>query len=163
MEKLDQKIHSFASIRNQCQAWREAGKRLVFTNGCFDLLHYGHLHYLHQARDLGDLLIVGLNSNASVKRLKGKHRPIKDEQSRIYLLAALFCIDALVVFEEDTPLKLIEEVQPDVLVKGGDWPVERIVGAELVLARGGEVKCLDFIEGYSTSQLEQKIKDQKAP
>ena len=161
MKNLDHKIYALASIRGQCQEWREAGKKIVFTNGCFDLLHYGHLHYLHQARDLGDILLLGLNSNASVKRLKGNHRPVKDEKSRIYLLAALSCIDALVVFEEDTPLKLIEQVQPDVLVKGGDWAVEEIVGSELVLARGGEVKCLDFIEGYSTTLLEQKIKKQK--
>ncbi|MEM9823041.1 MAG: D-glycero-beta-D-manno-heptose 1-phosphate adenylyltransferase [Bacteroidota bacterium] len=148
------------TIQDRCQSWRVANQRIVFTNGCFDLLHYGHLHYLYQARDLGDVLVVGLNANASVSRLKGAHRPIKDEKTRMYLMAALSCVDALVVFPEDTPLKLIECVQPDVLVQGGDWNISQIVGADFVLAQGGKVKTLAFVEGYSTSLLEQKIKDQ---
>ncbi len=143
----------------QRAVWRRAGERLVFTNGCFDLLHYGHLYYLAEARAQGDRLLVGLNSSASVGRLKGTHRPIKDEQSRLHLLAGLACVDAVVVFDQDTPRELIAHLRPDVLVKGGDWAVEQIVGHEIVLAEGGTVKSLAFIPGYSTTQLESKIKN----
>jgi len=137
--------------------WRQAGKKVVFTNGCFDLIHYGHLHYLARARALGDVLIVGVNSKESVRRLKGPHRPIQDDKTRYHLLASLIFVDAVVVFEEDTPLELIRLVQPDLLVKGGDWPVEDIVGADLVRAAGGEVRSLPFVHGYSTTSIEQKI------
>ncbi len=140
-------------------SFRQAGRRVVFTNGCFDLLHFGHIHYLAEASALGDELIIGLNAQASVSRLKGPHRPIQDEKSRLYQLASLFFVRAVVVFEEDTPLELIRAVSPDVLVKGGDWPIQQIVGADLVKGRGGEVRCLSFQEGYSTSLLEQKIKE----
>jgi D-glycero-beta-D-manno-heptose 1-phosphate adenylyltransferase len=129
----------------------------VFTNGCFDLLHFGHLHYLAAARDLGERLVIGLNSAASVSRLKGKHRPINDELTRQHTLAALAFVDAVVVFEEDTPLNLIQIVQPDILVKGGDWSADQIVGAEVVLSKGGQVLSLPFIAGYSTTNIEQKI------
>jgi len=137
---------------------RAMGQRIVFTNGCFDLLHYGHLHYLSEAADLGDMLVVGINAQASVSRLKGAHRPIQDEKSRVYQIAALFFVERVVVFEEDTPAELIREIIPDVLVKGGDWPVHEIVGADTVLEHGGEVMCLSFQEGYSTTKLEEKIK-----
>ncbi len=137
--------------------WRAKEQKIVFTNGCFDLLHYGHLHYLSQARDLGDRLVIGLNSAASVSRLKGPHRPINDELTRTHLLAALAMVDAVVVFEEDTPLELIRMVQPDVLVKGGDWRPEQIVGSDVVLEKGGQVFSLPFIQGYSTTNIEQKI------
>lgn len=137
--------------------WRAKEQKIVFTNGCFDLLHYGHLHYLAQARDLGDRLVIGLNSAASVSRLKGPHRPINDELTRTHLLAALAVVDAVVVFEEDTPLELIRMVQPDVLVKGGDWRPEQIVGSDVVLEKGGQVFSLPFIQGYSTTNIEQKI------
>lgn len=137
--------------------WRAKEQKIVFTNGCFDLLHYGHLHYLSQARDLGDRLVIGLNSAASVSRLKGPHRPINDELTRTHLLAALVMVDAVVVFEEDTPLELIRMVQPDVLVKGGDWRPEQIVGSDVVLEKGGQVFSLPFIQGYSTTNIEQKI------
>lgn len=157
---IQSKIHSFESIPTTCIAWRAAGEKIVFTNGCFDLLHYGHLHYLAEAKNLGDRLVVGLNADASIKRLKGKHRPIKDERSRTWLLAGLECIDAVVVFSEDTPYELIQAIQPDVLVKGGDWAVDAIVGADIVLAKGGSVRNLSFIEGYSTTQLEAKIRKQ---
>lgn len=130
---------------------------IVFTNGCFDLLHYGHLHYLSAARELGDRLIVGLNSAASVSRLKGPHRPINDEATRQHLLAALEVVDAVVVFEEDTPLELIRNIMPDILVKGGDWKPEQIVGSQLVLEAGGQVRSLPYIEGYSTTAIEAKI------
>ena len=133
---------------------------MVFTNGCFDILHYGHLHYLIQARELGDRLIIGLNSDASVSRLKGEHRPIQDLRTRQMMLASLEFVDAVVLFEEDTPLNLIKNLLPDILVKGGDYSPETIVGAKEVRDSGGEVKVLSFIPGYSTSSIEQKIKSQ---
>ena len=156
-DAIQQKIHSLNAIQMQVQKWRVAQQKITFTNGCFDLLHYGHIHYLAQAADLADCLIVGLNSDASVKRLKGIHRPIKNEKDRAHILAALMFVDAIIVFEEDTPYTLIETIQPDVLVKGGDWQPEQIVGADIVLARGGKVLSLPFIEGYSTTFLENKI------
>lgn len=147
-------------LQQQVQAWRKAGERVVFTNGCFDILHYGHVDYLARAAGLGERLVVGLNSDASVSRLKGAHRPIQDEQSRLHVMAALGFVDAVTLFEEDTPLELIRLLMPDVLVKGGDWRPEQIVGADLVLAAGGEVHSLPFIEGYSTTAIENKIKRQ---
>ncbi len=155
--QIQQKIHTNETLSRTLAQWREAGQRIVFTNGCFDLLHYGHLHYLAQARDLADRLVVGLNSAASVRRLKGPNRPINDELTRTYLLAALQMVDAVVVFEGDTPIELIKIVQPDILVKGGDWEPEQIVGSEFVLAQGGQVLSLPFVEGYSTTNIEQKI------
>lgn len=157
-EQIEQKIQSWEQITATADAWRAAGNRIVFTNGCFDILHYGHLHYLSAARDLGERLVVGLNSAASVSRLKGPHRPINDELTRTHLLAALEVIDAVVVFEDDTPLELIRLVRPDILVKGGDWLPEQIVGSDLVLAAGGQVRSLPFVEGYSTTNIEAKIK-----
>lgn len=160
--QIQQKIHSPETLTNKLLEWRAAGDRIVFTNGCFDLLHYGHLHYLAQARDLADRLVVGLNSADSVRRLKGPHRPINDELTRTHLLAALQMVDAIIVFEEDTPLDLIQLVQPDILVKGGDWKPEQIVGSDLVLARGGQVLSLPFVTGYSTTNIEQKILGRKS-
>ena len=157
-EQIEQKIQSWEQIAATADAWRAAGNRIVFTNGCFDILHYGHLHYLSAARDLGERLVVGLNSAASVSRLKGPHRPINDELTRTHLLAALEVIDAVVVFEDDTPLELIRLVRPDILVKGGDWKPEQIVGSDPVLAAGGQVRSLPFVQGYSTTNIEQKIK-----
>lgn len=155
--QIQQKIQDFETIAATLAQWRAAGQRIVFTNGCFDLLHYGHLHYLAAARDLADRLVVGLNSAASVRRLKGPNRPINDELTRTHTLAALQMIDAVVVFEDDTPLELIKIVLPDFLVKGGDWKPEQIVGSEIVLANGGQVRSLPFVEGYSTTNIEQKI------
>jgi len=160
--QIQQKIHSPETLTNKLREWRAAGDRIVFTNGCFDLLHYGHLHYLAAARDLAERLVIGLNSAASVSRLKGPHRPINDELTRTHLLAALQMVDAVVVFEEDTPLDLIQLVQPDILVKGGDWKPEQIVGSDLVLARGGQVLSLPFVTGYSTTNIEQKILGRKS-
>ncbi len=156
---IQQKIQTLKTLPQTLAKWRAAGQRIVFTNGCFDLLHYGHLHYLADARDLADRLVVGLNSAASVSRLKGPHRPINDELTRMHLLAALEVVDAIIVFEEDTPLELIRLVQPDFLVKGGDWKPEQIVGSDLVLGRGGQVLSLPFVQGYSTTNIEQKILD----
>lgn len=154
---VHEKIQTADTLRQTLADWRAAGQKIVFTNGCFDLLHFGHLHYLADARDLGDRLVVGLNSAASVRRLKGPTRPINDEHTRTHALAALQFVDAVVIFEDDTPLELIRAVMPDVLVKGGDWRPEQIVGADLVLANGGEVRSLPFVDGYSTTSLEQKI------
>ncbi len=158
---IRQKICTLEQLLERTQMWRAQGERIVFTNGCFDLLHYGHICYLAQARDLGDRLVVGLNSSASVRRLKGPMRPINDEATRTHALAALEVVDAVVLFDEDTPLRLIEALQPDVLVKGGDWKPDQIVGASLVLARGGQVLSLPFVEGYSTTRIEQQIRSQK--
>lgn len=134
------------------------GGKAVFTNGCFDLLHAGHVRYLQQARELGDCLVVGLNSDASVRGLgKGPGRPLVPQDQRAQVLSALACVDAVVIFDEPTPLELIRALGPDVLVKGGDWPVERIVGAELVQARGGRVLSIPLVEGLSTTALVARI------
>jgi D-beta-D-heptose 7-phosphate kinase/D-beta-D-heptose 1-phosphate adenosyltransferase len=133
-------------------------KKIVFTNGCFDLLHPGHVTYLAQAKRLGDVLIVGLNSDASIKRLKGEERPIQCEYDRKVILEHLRSVDFVEIFHDDTPLELIKKINPYVLVKGGDWPVSSIVGSKEVLAAGGEVKTLLFIEGKSTTGLVTKIK-----
>jgi rfaE bifunctional protein nucleotidyltransferase chain/domain len=133
------------------------GKRIVFTNGCFDILHRGHVTYLTEARKLGDLLVVGLNSDASVKRLKGPERPINNESDRQYVLSQLKAVDFVEIFTEDTPLNLILKVKPAILVKGGDWKIEQIVGAKEVIANGGEVYSLNFVDGYSTTSLIGKI------
>jgi D-beta-D-heptose 7-phosphate kinase/D-beta-D-heptose 1-phosphate adenosyltransferase len=138
--------------------WREAGDKMVFTNGVFDLLHRGHVEYLEEARALGGRLVVGINSDASVRRLKGPERPIVGEEDRRGLVAALRCVDLTVLFSEDTPARLIDELEPDVLVKGGDWSVERIVGRESVEARGGRVLSIRLREGLSTSDLVARIR-----
>ena len=133
-------------------------QKIVFTNGCFDVLHYGHVRYLAQARQLGDLLVVGLNSDASVRRLKGEGRPINPEQARAFVLAALEMVDYVCLFEEDTPYNLISAVQPDVLVKGGDYAIDNIVGGDIVKKRNGEVVVLPFVEGYSSTRIIEKSK-----
>ena len=158
--EIHKKIKTFDEIEISVEQWKSQNLSIVFTNGCFDLLHYGHLHYLAAARDLGDRLVVGLNSADSVKRLKGAHRPLNDELTRQHLLAALAFVDAVVVFEEDTPFELIKRIKPQILVKGGDYALHQIVGADIVLENGGQVLSLPFIEGYSTTQLEQRIKAQ---
>ena len=158
--EIHKKIKTFDEIEMSVEHWKKNNLKIVFTNGCFDLLHYGHLHYLAAARDLGDRLVVGLNSADSVKRLKGAHRPLNDELTRQHLLAALAFVDAVVVFEEDTPFELIKRIKPQILVKGGDYAPHQIVGADIVLENGGQVLSLPFIEGYSTTQLEQRIKAQ---
>ena len=138
---------------------KDAGQKLVFTNGCFDLLHVGHVRYLEAARSLGEALIVGVNTDASVKRLgKGSDRPLTPEADRVRVLAALACVDRVVLFAEDTPLNLITLLAPDILVKGGDYVLEAIVGREVVLARGGRVVALPFVPGYSTTALIDRIR-----
>jgi rfaE bifunctional protein nucleotidyltransferase chain/domain len=132
-------------------------KKIVFTNGCFDIIHKGHVAYLSEAKNLGDLLVIGLNSDASVKRLKGPERPINNELDRQYVMSQLKPVDFVEIFTEDTPLNLILEVKPQVLVKGGDWEIDQIVGGKEVIQSGGEVYSLNFIDGYSTTALINKI------
>lgn len=143
---------------------REHGgpQKLVFTNGCFDLLHVGHVRYLQEARKLGDALFVGVNTDASVKRLKGPERPLQNENDRAEILAALGCVDFVCLFEEDTPETLIRTVKPRVLVKGGDWRIDQIVGADFVQSLGGQVYSLNFIEGRSTTRLIEKARAAEA-
>ena len=161
LKKIQSKIFKREEAATTIKHWQSVGSRVVFTNGCFDLLHYGHIHYLAQAKDLGDRLVIGVNSDASVRQLKGEGRPVKDEYTRLHLLAALACVDAVVLFEEDTPYDLIKKLMPDVLVKGGDWPVDKIVGADMVMASGGKVLSLPFVEGFSTTNYVEKIKNRK--
>jgi rfaE bifunctional protein nucleotidyltransferase chain/domain len=157
---LVNKITDLPKLRTQISAWKSEGKKVVFTNGVFDLLHIGHITYMAKAADLGDKLVIGLNSDSSVKRIKGDDRPVNDQNSRAALLAALFFVDAIVVFEEDTPLNLIIALMPDILVKGADYAVENIVGGKEVIANGGEVKTIDLVEGYSSTSIIQKIRKQ---
>ena len=140
------------------KAEKAKGKKIVFTNGCFDILHRGHVTYLQQARALGDLLIVGINSDASVKRLKGQERPINMLEDRAYVLSALKPVDFVIPFDEDTPLNLINLIMPDILVKGGDYTIDRIVGAQEVIAHGGKVEIIPFVPGKSTSSIIDVIK-----
>ena len=152
------KIFSLPALKVKLTDWHNAGERVVFTNGCFDLLHLGHIDYLEKASQLGDRLIIGTNSDTSVRRLKGESRPLQAEEDRARLLAALAFVDAVVLFEEDTPLELIKAVQPDVLVKGDDYTIENIVGADVVLQKGGQVRTISLVQGCSTTALVNKIK-----
>jgi D-beta-D-heptose 7-phosphate kinase/D-beta-D-heptose 1-phosphate adenosyltransferase len=138
---------------------KRENKKIVFTNGCFDIIHRGHVEYLRQARNFGDFLVIGLNSDKSVNQLKGDPRPYNNEIDRAEILNNLRSVDMVTLFEEDTPLKLITELRPDILVKGGDYSIDTIVGAEEVINWGGEVKVIQFLEGYGTSQLIKKIVD----
>ena len=154
------KICDLPQMQSQVAAWQQEGKKVVFTNGVFDLLHIGHITYLAKASELGEKLIIGLNADSSVRRIKGEDRPVNDQNSRAALLAALFFVDGIVVFEEDTPLNLIATLLPDILVKGADYAIENIVGGKEVIAKGGEVKTIDFVEGYSSTSIIQKIRKQ---
>ena len=138
--------------------WRSLGKKIVFTNGCFDILHHGHLDDLAKAADHGNILIVGVNTDDSVKRLKGSNRPLNNEQDRAFQLASLLCVDAVCLFNEDTPEELIKTVNPHVLAKGGDYTADQIAGAQHVNANGGRVEIIPFVDGYSTSSLIDRIK-----
>lgn len=158
-KNIQTKIQDWQTAQKTVSNWKKENERVVFTNGCFDLVHFGHIHYLAAAKDLGTKLVVGLNSDASVQRLKGIHRPIKDAKNRLHLMASLQMVDLVIEFGEETPLSLIELLSPSILVKGGDWAPHQIVGSEFVLQNGGEVHSLPFIEGYSTTKLEQKIKN----
>ncbi len=154
------KILTREQLISRTTSWKQEKATVVFTNGCFDILHRGHVEYLCQASRLADYLVIGLNSQASVRRLKGPHRPIQDEQTRSAVIAALGFVDAVSVFSEDTPEALIRAISPDILVKGGDWEVSRIAGADWVIAHGGRVATIPYLEGYSTTAIEEKIKQQ---
>jgi rfaE bifunctional protein nucleotidyltransferase chain/domain len=154
---LLKKITELSALKTQVTRWKSEGKKVVFTNGVFDLLHIGHITYLSKAAELGDKLIIGLNSDASVKRIKGESRPVNEQNSRAALLASFFFVDAVVVFGEDTPLDLITTLMPDVLIKGADYSIENIVGAKEIIANGGEVKTITFVEGYSSTSIIKKI------
>ncbi len=153
-----QKIFNRADVAARITVWRLKNDRIVFTNGCFDLLHLGHVDYLEKARRLGDRLVLGLNTDASVQRLKGPSRPVQDEVSRARVIAALEFVDMVVLFDEETPLELIQLVRPDVLVKGDDYSIDTIVGAKEVMAWGGSVQTVPLVEGYSTSRIIEKLK-----
>jgi rfaE bifunctional protein nucleotidyltransferase chain/domain len=155
MRSSDSKVFSLHELKEVLS--KKKNQHVVFTNGCFDILHRGHVSYLQNARNLGDFLIVGVNSDLSVSRLKGPTRPIQNEDDRLFILAGLECVDAVVLFEEDTPIRLIEQLLPDVLVKGGDYVIEEIVGYDVVTKNGGLVTTLPFVDGKSTSNIVKKM------
>lgn len=159
MESYRLKIKSIPSLKKEIDRLKAQGKKIVFTNGCFDILHRGHTRYLATARNLGDFLIVAVNSDQSVRTIKGPERPVISEDERAEILAALGFVDAVVVFDEETPLELIRYLLPDVLVKGGDWTEDRIVGGDVVKAAGGEVRSIPFVEGHSTTDLLRRIRN----
>lgn len=157
--QTESKIVDREHLLRRVNAWRVRGNRIVFTNGCFDLLHLGHVDYLERARHLADKLVVGLNSDASVRALKGENRPVVDQYARARVLASLSFVDAVVIFDEATPLELITALEPDVLVKGQDYQPDEVVGKSVVEARGGEVTTLALVEGHSTSALIERLKN----
>lgn len=161
-QTLLNKINDVETLANKIKGWKAAGQKIVFTNGVFDLLHLGHITYMAKAAELGDKLVIGLNADVSVKRIKGESRPVNDQNNRAALLAALFFVDGIVLFEEDTPRDLIVTLMPDVLVKGADYTIENIAGAKEVLANGGEVKTINLVEGYSSTSIINKIRGQMA-
>jgi len=148
---ISAKILSREQLVKKLGLWRFKERKIIFTNGCFDILHRGHVHLLSKAADLGEILVVGLNSDSSVRNLKGIHRPLQDEKTRAEVLASLFYVNAVVLFDEETPLELIKMISPDVLVKGGDYKIETIIGADWVMQNGGKVEIIPLLEGYSTS------------
>jgi rfaE bifunctional protein nucleotidyltransferase chain/domain len=159
LDFIEKKILDRKMLSSLLTVWKFKRKKVVFTNGCFDILHLGHIDYLSKAKELGDILLIGLNTDSSVKRLKGESRPVVNEQARAKILASLFFVDAIVLFDEDTPYELIKTVQPSILVKGSDYKEEDIVGYDIVKANGGSIKTLDFLEGYSTSSIIEKLKN----
>ena len=152
------KILTKKELNTLVQRWKSNGEKIVFTNGCFDILHLGHIDYLEKASILGDKLIVGVNSDTSIKRIKGNNRPVVNEQSRLRTIASLEFVDGVVCFDEDTPQRLIEEIIPDILVKGKDYEISNIVGSDIVLEHGGKVETIELVEGYSTTAIIEKIK-----
>jgi rfaE bifunctional protein nucleotidyltransferase chain/domain len=161
MDKLaviQSKIIDIDQLDSRLAYWKFKNQKIVFTNGCFDILHRGHIEYLAQAAHFGDILIIGLNTDNSVRRLKGDARPVQDQYARALLLASLHFVNAVIYFDEDTPYELIQKVQPDILIKGSDYHVEDIVGYDIVQKKGGQVKTIDFIPGYSTTSIIEKLK-----
>lgn len=159
VNKVPEKIYTLDRLKKQVAIWRFLGKKIAFTNGCFDILHKGHIFSLSEAAAIADVLIVGLNADASVKRLKGPSRPVNDQDARALLLASLSVVDAVVLFEEDTPKELIAQLLPDVLVKGGDYTVDQIAGAKEVIDNGGHVVINPIVEGFSTTNIINALKD----
>ncbi|MBC7758497.1 MAG: D-glycero-beta-D-manno-heptose 1-phosphate adenylyltransferase [Phormidesmis sp. FL-bin-119] len=160
IKNIHEKIFNQDQLRSRLNMWRFLKKKIVFTNGCFDIIHLGHIDFLAKAADLGDKLIIGLNSDKSTRSIKGPNRPITDENSRSLILASFSFVDAIVLFDEETPLELIKAVMPDILVKGADYSIDQIVGADIVVQNGGRVQTLNYLPGYSTTLIEQKIKGQ---
>ncbi len=157
-EKIESKLFQLNDLVKRIEFWRSLGDKIVFTNGCFDILHQGHIHLLSSCSELGERLIIGLNSDASVTRLKGESRPVNNEESRAILLASTQFTDAIIIFEENTPEELIHAIKPDILVKGGDWKPEEIVGSSFVKSYGGQVKTIPYLNGYSTTGIIQRSK-----
>jgi rfaE bifunctional protein nucleotidyltransferase chain/domain len=155
----ESKIIDLPSAVQQVEEWRKKGEKIVFTNGCFDLVHIGHVDYLEKARNLGSKLVLGLNTDQSISRIKGPQRPIVPQYSRARVMAALGFVDAVIFFEEDTPIRLIEALKPDILVKGDDYTLERIIGADFVINNGGSVQTVPLVKGFSTSNIINKIKE----
>jgi rfaE bifunctional protein nucleotidyltransferase chain/domain len=158
LENYSYKIKTLEKAKEEIDRSRASGKKTVFTNGCFDILHPGHTRYLCDARGLGDRLIVAVNSDRSVRAIKGPERPIRTEQTRAEMLAALGCVDTVIIFDEDNPKKVIQYLLPDILVKGGDWAEDEIIGSDVVKAAGGEVRRIPFVAGFSTTDLIEKIR-----
>ena len=159
LKKIKDKIFNLNDLKNKVTSWKENGHKIVFTNGCFDIMHKGHIEVLSKSSDLGDKLIIGLNSDSSVQKLKGNSRPIIDENSRAIALAALSFVDAIILFSEDTPINLISTLTPDILAKGGDYEIRTIVGREIVQKNGGEVILIPFVDGFSSTNIINKIKN----
>ncbi len=161
IEIVQSKIIDRNELIPHLSRWRFQSKKIVFTNGCFDLLHLGHINYLAKAADEGDLLIIGLNSDSSTRALKGPNRPINGQKQRAMVLASMQFVNAVVLFDDSTPLELIRQIQPDILIKGGDYKPEEIVGFDIVKAKNGIVKTIEFLPGYSTTSIEEKIRSAK--
>lgn len=159
LELISNKILTLEQLIQKLAFWKFKSKKIVFTNGCFDILHYGHIEYLAKASDLGDILIIGLNTDSSIQRIKGPSRPINKEHHRAMQLASLSFVDAVVTFDENTPYELIKLVQPDILVKGNDYKKEDIVGYDILMAKGGSVETIDFVEGLSTTNLIKSLSE----
>tara|TARA_B100000768_G_C11036920_1_gene272541 strand:+ start:128 stop:619 length:492 start_codon:yes stop_codon:yes gene_type:complete len=159
LKDINRKIYNLDILTTQVEQWKKSGNKIVFTNGCFDIIHKGHIEVLANTADLGNKLIIGLNSDQSIQKIKGEGRPIIDEQSRAILLSALSFVDAIILFSEETPLKLISSLLPDVLAKGGDYEIKNIVGNEIVQQNGGKVKLVPLIVGYSSTSIIKKIKN----
>lgn len=155
---MNKKVKPLSGLKKILRQFKRKNKRIVFTNGCFDILHRGHVEYLQKAKSLGDILIVGINSDVSVKKLKGKGRPINTQGDRAKILASLEFVDFVTIFDEETPLNLINEVRPDILAKGGDWKAEEIIGGNCVKSYGGRVAVINYLKGYSTTKLLNAIK-----
>jgi D-glycero-beta-D-manno-heptose 1-phosphate adenylyltransferase len=158
LDTYRQKIKTLEKAKEEIDRVKASGKKTVFTNGCFDILHPGHTRYLCAARGLGDHLIVAVNSDRSVRAIKGPERPVRAEKTRAEMLAALGCVDTVIIFDEDNPKKVIQYLLPDILVKGGDWAEDEIIGSDVVKAAGGEVKRIPFVNGFSTTDLIEKIR-----